>query len=157
MRRLIAYNVEDVVHLKAIMEMAYDRLAEQVAGTLWDRKSTYAGVGALPKAPRVRKQAVRNASTTLVTQLLESSQISSPKIVGIDLTGSERRATGWAILQGSLAETKSIVTTEDLVRETLAAKPDIVSIDSPLSVPEGWDSAQKQLIDGAHQSIESAS
>jgi len=70
-------------------------------------------------------------------------------IVGIDLTGSERRATGWSILHNSNAKTKSIVTDSDLVRETLAAKPDIVSIDSPLSVPEGWSRSQEQLVPGS--------
>jgi len=149
LRRLISYNSEDVVHLKAIMEMAYDRLAEQVAGALWDKKNTYVRVGALPRVPKVCKQPVQSVQKTLVAQLLERSNVSAPKIVGIDLTGSERRATGWAVLQGSHAETKSIVTTDDLVRETLAAKPDIVSIDSPLSVPEGWSSSQKRLVDGA--------
>lgn len=148
LRQLIAYNSEDVVHLKAIMEMTYDRLAEQVAGALWDKKETYAGLGPLPKTPRVRKHA-DGESKPLTVRLIERSRVPAPKIVGIDLTGSERRATGWAMLQDSLAETKSIVTDDELVRETLAAKPDIVSIDSPLSVPEGWNRAQIQLVDGA--------
>jgi uncharacterized protein YprB with RNaseH-like and TPR domain/predicted nuclease with RNAse H fold len=149
LRSLITYNSEDVVHLKAIMEMAYDRLAKQVAGALWDRKKMYVSVGALPKPPKVRRHLAQTGPRTLVAQLLERSSISAPKIVGIDLTGSERRATGWTILGGSHAETKSIVTDDDLIRETLAARPDIVSIDSPLSVPEGWDSAQTQLVGGA--------
>jgi uncharacterized protein YprB with RNaseH-like and TPR domain/predicted nuclease with RNAse H fold len=149
LRRLITYNSEDVVHLKAIMEMAYDQLAKQVAGARWDEKKMHIRVGALPKVRNVRKQPVQSVSETLVAQLLERSKIDAPKIVGIDLTGSERRATGWAILQGNHAETKSIVTTNELVRETLAARPDIVSIDSPLSVPEGWNSSQKQLAHGA--------
>jgi len=149
LQQLITYNSEDVVHLKAIMEMAYDRLAKQVSGALWDRKAMYAGVGPLPKAPKLRKRAIPNASRTLVAQLLERSKIPAPKIVGIDLTGSERRATGWAMLHGCRTETKSIITDHDLLRETLAAKPDIVSIDSPLSVPEGWNRAQKRLVDGS--------
>ncbi len=149
LRSLITYNREDVVHLKAIMEMAYDRLAKQVAGSLGDHKKMYVRVGALPKAPKVRKQPVQSVSKTLVAQLLERCDVTTPKIVGIDLTGSERRATGWALLHGSHAETKSLITDDELVSETLAASPDIVSIDSPLSVPEGWDSAQKQLIRGA--------
>jgi predicted nuclease with RNAse H fold len=37
----------------------------------------------------------------------------------------------------------------DIVRETLAANPDIVSIDSPLSVPVGWNRDQEQLVNGA--------
>ena len=146
LKQLITYNSEDVVHLKAIMEIAYDRLAKEVAGSHWDRKKTYGGVGAVPKPPKFRRHAQSN-SRTLVEQLLERSRISAPRIVGIDLTGSERRATGWAMLHGALAETKSVVTNEDLLQETLAAEPDIVSIDSPLSVPEGWDRSQKQLVD----------
>ena len=43
LQRLIAYNTEDVVHLKAIMEMAYDQLAKQISGALWDRKEIYGG------------------------------------------------------------------------------------------------------------------
>jgi uncharacterized protein YprB with RNaseH-like and TPR domain/predicted nuclease with RNAse H fold len=147
--QLITYNSEDVVHLKAIMEMAYDRLAKQVFGTLWNRTKIYGGVGPLPKPPKLRTQAAPSTSRTLVADLLEHSEISAPTIVGIDLTGSERRATGWAVMHGSQAQTKSLTTDEDLIRETLAAGPDIVSIDSPLSVPEGWDRAQNQLVDGS--------
>jgi len=149
LEQLITYNREDVVHLKAIMEMAYDRLARQVSGTLWSRKEMYGGIGVLPKRPRLPKQAVPSVSKTLVAKLLERTAIAAPRIVGIDLTGSERRATGWALLDGYRAETKSVVTDDDLVRETLAARPDIVSIDSPLSVPEGWDEAQRQLVQGS--------
>jgi predicted nuclease with RNAse H fold len=41
-------------------------------------------------------------------------------------------------MDGASATTKSIRTDEELIRETLAAKPDLVSIDSPLSLPEGY-------------------
>ncbi|MGH9433597.1 MAG: DUF429 domain-containing protein [Terriglobia bacterium] len=37
--------------------------------------------------------------------------------------------------------TKSLRTDDELIRETLAADADLVSIDSPLSLPEGLDSA----------------
>jgi len=149
LQQLIAYNTEDVIHLKAIMEMAYDRLATEVSGALGERQEIYGGMAATPKPPRVRRRAVRKTAKTLVAELLDRSAIPEPKIVGIDLTGSERRATGWAMLQGARAETKSLVTDDDLVRETVAANPDIVSIDSPLSVPEGWNRAQEQLVHGA--------
>jgi len=59
-----------------------------------------------------------------------------PCIVGIDLTGSEKRATGWAVMRGADVATKSIRTDTELVAETLAANPALVSIDSPLSLPE---------------------
>ena len=149
LRQLIAYNSEDVVHLKAIMEMAYDKLAKQFGGALGDQKEMYAGIGALPKPPKLRKSNGPSTRKALVADLLARSKIGEPKVVGIDLTGSERRATGWALLNGARAETKSIVTDDDLIQETLGAKPDIVSIDSPLSVPDGWNREQEQQIGGA--------
>jgi uncharacterized protein YprB with RNaseH-like and TPR domain/predicted nuclease with RNAse H fold len=147
--KLVAYNTEDVVHLKAIMELAYDKLAKQLTGELWEQRTTYEGVAAIPKAPSYRRRVSGVRDATLARHLLELSSIPEPRIVGIDLTGSERRATGWALLHGSKAETKSLAADEELLRETLAAKPDIVSIDSPLSVPEGWNRAQEQLVDGS--------
>ncbi len=147
--QLITYNSEDVVHLKAIMEMTYDKLAAEIPGEDKQRDGMFAGVAPLPATRGLRSSSARGKSRTLVPKLLGRSAVSSPKIVGIDLTGSERRATGWALLDGDRAETKSIAADEDLFLETMAAKPDIVSIDSPLSVPEGWSQAQKQLVDGA--------
>jgi predicted nuclease with RNAse H fold len=41
-------------------------------------------------------------------------------------------------MDGTFATTKTIRTDEELIRETLAAKPDLVSIDSPLSLPYGY-------------------
>ena len=56
-------------------------------------------------------------------------------MVGIDLTGSERRASGWASLDGSEADVKLLASDLELVKETIRVKPHIVSIDSPLSIP----------------------
>lgn len=58
-------------------------------------------------------------------------------IVGIDLTGSEEKATGWCHLLYNKAITKRINSNKDLIEETLKCKPDIISIDSPLSLPKG--------------------
>ena len=144
LQQLIAYNTEDVVHLKAIMEMAYDKLC-RISGAVREQKEIYAGVGPMPQASKRRKFAATSVSKTVVARLLDRSKIAAPRVVGIDLTGSEKRATGWALLNGDQAETKSIITNDELLRETLAAEPDIVSIDSPLSVPEGWNQKQEQI------------
>jgi len=149
LQKLVTYNTEDVVHLKAIMEMAYDKLSQQLSGALWEQKAMYDGVAAIPKAPKYRKRVSDTPGNSLVCDLLERSTIPEPRIVGIDLTGSERRATGWALLHGTHAETRSLVTDEELIRETLAAGPDMVSIDSPLSVPDGWNRSQEQLVAGS--------
>lgn len=60
-------------------------------------------------------------------------------VVGIDLTGNESKPSGWSILNGSRAITKSICTDEELIRESLKYNPKVISIDSPLSYPEGRD------------------
>jgi uncharacterized protein YprB with RNaseH-like and TPR domain/predicted nuclease with RNAse H fold len=143
LEQLIRYNTEDVVHLRAIMEIAYDRLTKDTATFLKvSTASIFSGLAPLPRSNKrsvLRRVTAQSDSTGMVSGLLEKSSPSgkSPRIVGIDLTGSERRATGWALMDGAAATTKSIRTDEELIEETLSAKPDLVSIDSPLSLPEG--------------------
>lgn len=144
LEQLIQYNTEDVVHLKAIMEIAYHRLSKQTANFLKHSIApVFTGAAHMPRSNKravLRRVSYQSESTTLVTRLLDRcpNARKSSKIVGIDLTGSEKRATGWALMDGPLATTKAIRTDEELIRETLAVKPDLVSIDSPLSVPEGY-------------------
>jgi uncharacterized protein YprB with RNaseH-like and TPR domain/predicted nuclease with RNAse H fold len=139
---LIQYNTEDVVHLKAIMEVAYDRLSKQTGELFKDSiKSLFNGVSGLPKArrPRARSEAAAKENSLVAGLLQKCPDIGRPpRIVGIDLTSSEKRATGWALMDGASAITKTLSTDEELIRQTIAAAPDIVSIDSPLSLPEGW-------------------
>jgi uncharacterized protein YprB with RNaseH-like and TPR domain/predicted nuclease with RNAse H fold len=144
LEQLIQYNTEDVVHLKAIMEIAYDRLSKGTSTLLKSSVSQiFVGVAQTPRSNKravLRRVSCQSDATDLVPALLKKcpADAKPPRIVGIDLTGSERRATGWALMDGDCATTKSIRTDDELVRETLAAKPDIVSIDSPLSLPEGF-------------------
>ena len=143
LKQLIEYNTEDVVHLKAIMEMSYDKLCGQTTEFLGASKSTT--FNGIVRHPRSNKQALLGHvsgeanSGNLVEGLLKRCGASarSPRVVGIDLTGSERRATGWAVMDGAVATTKCLVTDDELVSETVSANPDLVSIDSPLSLPEG--------------------
>jgi len=55
--------------------------------------------------------------------------------VGIDLTGSEAKASGWACLCGGEVELRLLRTDAELVAATLAAGPAVVSLDSPLGLP----------------------
>jgi predicted nuclease with RNAse H fold len=145
--RLIQYNTEDVVHLKAIMEIAYDRLSNNTAAFMkGSATQVFTGVAELPRSDKSgtsKRASAQSDSTDLVRRLLKNrvDLAKPPRIVGIDLTGSERRATGWALMEGASVATKSLRTDDDLITETLAAKPDLVSIDSPLSLPEGYGGA----------------
>jgi len=59
------------------------------------------------------------------------------KVIGIDLTGSEKRASGFAILlENGQVQTTRLKTDDAIVLGVLDANPDLVSIDSPLSLPE---------------------
>ncbi len=58
-------------------------------------------------------------------------------IVGIDLTGSELKPSGFCLLNGSHATTSLVGSDESMVEQILAVRPDLVSIDSPLCLPRG--------------------
>jgi predicted nuclease with RNAse H fold len=61
------------------------------------------------------------------------------RVVGIDLTGSEDRPSGWALVQRDTAITGLAYTDAELLEQTIACGPRVVSIDSPLSIPVGRD------------------
>jgi histidinol phosphatase-like PHP family hydrolase/predicted nuclease with RNAse H fold/dephospho-CoA kinase len=61
----------------------------------------------------------------------------SLKVVGIDLTSSEKKASGFAVLSGTTAETLTALTDDEMVKRISEIKPSVISIDSPLSLPEG--------------------
>jgi uncharacterized protein YprB with RNaseH-like and TPR domain/predicted nuclease with RNAse H fold/dephospho-CoA kinase len=69
--------------------------------------------------------------------LIMARGINDISVVGIDLTGSEKRGSGWALMSGARAYTNTLATDEDLIAHTLRHAPDLVSIDSPLSIPKG--------------------
>ena len=58
-------------------------------------------------------------------------------IVGIDLAGSSRRPTGVCILHGRKAHTHLAYRDEEILSAVDQAKPDLVPIDAPLSLPNG--------------------
>lgn len=60
-----------------------------------------------------------------------------PRVVGIDLTGSEARPSGYCELECDAATLDILHTDEEMVQRIAAFRPDVVSIDSPLSLPAG--------------------
>lgn len=62
------------------------------------------------------------------------------KVVGIDLTGSESKASGFATLwTDGLAQTERVKTDDEMLELADAYGPELISIDSPLSLPEDPD------------------
>ena len=58
-------------------------------------------------------------------------------ILGIDLTGSEQKESGWAYLKANNVICKRILTDKEIIESAKQYKPDIISIDSPLAYPRG--------------------
>ncbi len=58
-------------------------------------------------------------------------------VVGVDLAGSPRRPTGVCILRRLRAQTHIAFTDEEILTWIARARPDLVPIDAPLSLPAG--------------------
>ncbi len=58
-------------------------------------------------------------------------------VLGIDLAGSPRRATGVCLLRGLRAQTRVAFSDDDILNTVHQAQPDLVPIDAPLSLPKG--------------------
>jgi predicted nuclease with RNAse H fold len=157
LRLLVEYNRADVVNLRALMEMGCRMMRSRLLAEQGCDEGLAEGTPDLkPQAiPTVRKigdskiellaerikyviTVPKHRKKTIQPMLAKLGGIQhAPRVVGIDLTGSERRASGWALLQGTHAQTRLIKTDEELVAETIKAQPRIISIDSPLSIPGG--------------------
>ncbi len=141
LRLLLEYNLADIVNLKTLLDFAYTSLSKRLVPSL--RAS-------VPPTPRLTRPLVlkdpptppgdmvaqgRRVFDSLLTRI--AREAGYPAVVGIDLTGSERRPSGWARLCGREVEVGRISSDKELIARTLACKPDLVSIDSPLSIPKG--------------------
>jgi uncharacterized protein YprB with RNaseH-like and TPR domain/predicted nuclease with RNAse H fold/dephospho-CoA kinase len=149
LRLLISYNHADVHGMKSIFDAAVNRLmqklqvprcarsiylfARDISELRWSSVKGRAIDGGIQLPTRRRKA----SPTVSLKDLALGSEISRLRMVGIDLTGSERRPSGWCLLGGDCALTQRLYTDDEIMRATLDAKPTLVSIDSPLSLPRG--------------------
>jgi uncharacterized protein YprB with RNaseH-like and TPR domain/predicted nuclease with RNAse H fold/dephospho-CoA kinase len=146
LKLLVMYNHADVEGMKHIFDVVVRRVLEkeEVPRNLWPKRflthsyrsqmrsirslKNYGGVPIVKYKGRLRPAVSLRELANLVR---------TKTIVGIDLTGSERRASGWCVLEGSRAETSRLSSDDEIFEATLKAKPCVVSIDSPLSLPQG--------------------
>ena len=66
------------------------------------------------------------------------------KVVGIDLAGSEKRPTGFCILDGFKAKTMVLYTDREIIAKVKRVEPVLVAIDAPLTLPEGRKSLKEK-------------
>ena len=143
LRNLIRYNRIDVAAMGAILDEVIIRLCPQlelfgkpVQFRKWSAPSGWR------KQPSVSPPTSRLTNNRFgFDDLFGAGSFSELRTVGIDLTGSEQRASGWCLLNGREAEVDSKRSDDELIDATIQANPDLVSIDSPLCLPAGRDSA----------------
>lgn len=147
-RNLISYNHADIEGMKGILDTIVCRLGETLGFTdslleppfgklksriTWASRKNASMNGSIYVS---RYKGKRGPRITL-SALLDHQNCRDFCSVGIDLTGSEARPTGWCRMASNIAHTLRLSTDEEIIDETLKANPSVVSIDSPLSLPRG--------------------
>lgn len=135
---LVRYNRADIAAMGAIFDHVMDRF--QIEPDLFLQRSAFrewAAPSGWMEIPPLQSARAELSSAPTFDQLLGGSPAESVRVVGIDLTGSEARGSGWCLLEGKKASFETVFTDADLLELTLSSKPDLVSIDSPLCLPSG--------------------
>jgi predicted nuclease with RNAse H fold len=57
-------------------------------------------------------------------------------VIGIDLAGSSRNPSGWALLKGKTVKACLLYTDSEILENTLRNYPALIAIDAPLSLPK---------------------
>jgi predicted nuclease with RNAse H fold len=147
--RLIEYNHADVEGMKYIFDECLTRLEnKEISCVNSDSAHRFSKIPAPLKfettgkksrgiRPYVPRFPGKSGPKTTYDELAHESSLRDLRIVGIDLTGSERRPSGWCSLVGANATTQRLNTDLEIFVETMNVCPDLVSIDSPLSMPKG--------------------
>ena len=140
LRRLIDYNRRDVVAMRHILDEVLERLISNpdfwFTTPRFSRHFYSISGWALPTAELPSPSRLERQENTFQS-LFGGTAAEHATIVGIDLTGSETRPSGWCMLHGAIAETEMMATDEEMVSRIVAISPSLVSIDLPLSVPFG--------------------
>lgn len=133
---LIRYNYLDVTGMATLLDRVDEMLTE---GQLF-APATFA-TRARPLDRRHltdhRPARERGIAPARFEDLFAGTAAEHASVVGIDLTGSERRPTGLAHARGRIVETCALSTDEEILNYVRRVGPDLVSIDSPLSLPAG--------------------
>ena len=146
LRKLIRYNHADIEGMKFLLERVVERLepgtsADVANGGLFERSTVHFADKPgemIANTVRVSPFGGRVGPRLAFSDLRKrAAQLDGVPIVGIDLTGSEQRKSGWAVVIGQELTTELVASDADLIERTLSAKPVLVSIDSPLSLPAG--------------------
>ncbi len=137
--RLIDYNRHDVVGMCEILDEVLDRL--DVHPDLLFRRPRFSVQTNAMRSRAIqtvgRTRFTRTYTTSTFDKLFGGSPAEHATVIGVDLTGSEKRPSGWCLMHGKEAVTCTVSSDEEIISRILAERPAVVSIDSPLSMPHG--------------------
>lgn len=147
-RRLIEYNHADIEGMKWILDTCTElyfekeaipkkiqikpRFQKKVSRIIWAN-------GNPAKSNAISIPSFSGSNKPLITyhELTSIQSLKNFCAVGIDLVSSEERETGFCVLRGNKATTRRVKTDQEMIRLAIEAGADLVSIDSPLSIPKG--------------------
>jgi predicted nuclease with RNAse H fold/dephospho-CoA kinase len=137
--RLIDYNRRDVIGMCGILDEDVDRL--DLHPDLLFCRLRFNELASAMRAQAIEVAgpafSTRVGSLSTFEKLFGGSPAKDSTVIGIDLTGSESRPSGWCVMHRNEAETRTVSSDEEIVCRVLAERPAVVSIDSPLSMPFG--------------------
>jgi predicted nuclease with RNAse H fold len=142
LRELIDYNRADVEAMGHILEHV---VRQRAATDLFLRPDELrrlcsspprcrrfeSGDALLPDPPTHLRRVVH------FNDLFRGTPAETATVVGLDLTGSADRPSGFCRMRGPLAETRVLGDDQAILGAVFAAEPELVSIDSPLCLPVG--------------------
>lgn len=148
LKKLIQYNHADIEGMKVIYDEVVSRLLSKNNAPVEITRSTHRFAKDKSKIKWADQSSSENGIELLPYKgvagplvLLKDLKVIDNKnefrVVGIDLTGSEKRPSGWCLLNNNIAQTQCLGSDNDIINRTLEYRPHVVSIDSPLSIPHG--------------------
>lgn len=143
LEKLVAYNHSDIEGMKVILDYCIKNIYKKNKFSKFFEKPFEFRKYKSKLDKKSLKEFVKikdipfDKKSTLKYKQLASKTNRDIKIVGIDLTGSEKKATGVAFLDNNKVTTSLINTDDEMIEQIMKFAPHIVSIDSPLSLPFG--------------------
>jgi uncharacterized protein YprB with RNaseH-like and TPR domain/predicted nuclease with RNAse H fold/dephospho-CoA kinase len=149
LKLLISYNHADIEGMKRIFDVVVERLMQQqkIPKNIqkfyhfsdFSSKLKFSSNVNSKNNHSVKLFPYQGSFHSIITfeDLNDQQDLSAFRVIGLDITGSEKRASGWCLLKGKIAHTKTLLTDTEIIEATLSAKPNLISIDSPLSLPQG--------------------
>ena len=140
LQKLIRYNRADIAAMGEILDLTVPRFSfhpdlflEETSFRDWSAPAGWLDL----TIPTSTSAGRTGPPPPRFEDLFGGTAAEEARVVGIDLTGSEARGTGWCVLNGSIAETAVLFADDEILDETIRARPQLVSIDSPLCLPRG--------------------